>query len=75
MDAIRAEAAAMEEMEREVRVSRMKEMEAAYRTAIISGVLSGLVGTVLAVAVALLVLPHDDHSPAAGLAPVGATLN
>ena len=53
MDEIRAQTAAMEEQN--VRARRMTEMESAYAVAVGSGVTTGILGTVLAVSVALLV--------------------
>jgi signal transduction histidine kinase/CHASE3 domain sensor protein len=55
MEAIRARAAEVEQAERALRVRRVEEMEGAYRVAVASGVLTGLVGTALALSVALLV--------------------
>lgn len=55
MDAIRAQIALMREEEQSVRQQRLAEMDAAYRTALISGVLSGLLGAVLTITVFMLV--------------------
>ncbi|MBN9120707.1 MAG: response regulator [Planctomycetes bacterium] len=55
MDGIRDQAAVMERTERELRTQRFDEMESAYTVAVASGVLTGLLGTLLATAVALLV--------------------
>ena len=55
MDAIRDQIAQMRQEEQSVRRQRLAEMEAAYRTALISGVLSGLLGAVLTIAVFTLI--------------------
>lgn len=55
MDAIRAEIAEMQEAERAIRTGRLAEMESAYRVAIASGIVTGLIGILLSVAVAYLV--------------------
>ena len=55
MDAIRVQIALMREEEQSVRQQRLAEMDAAYRTALISGVLSGLLGAVLTITVFMLV--------------------
>lgn len=55
MDAIRAQIALMRQEEQGVRQQRLAEMAASYRTALISGVLSGLLGAVLTIAVFMLI--------------------
>jgi CheY-like chemotaxis protein/signal transduction histidine kinase/CHASE3 domain sensor protein len=55
MDAIRDQIAQMRQEEQSVRQQRLAEMEAAYRTALISGVLSGLLGALLTIAVFTLI--------------------
>ncbi len=55
MDGIRDQAAGMERTERELRTQRFTEMDKAYSVAVVSGVLTGVLGTLLAVAVAFLV--------------------
>ncbi len=55
MDAIRAQLGAMRQEETRLRDMRLAEMQAAYRTAWTSGVLSGLLGVVLTIAVGLLI--------------------
>ena len=47
MDAIRAGVSLMRQEEQKLRLARLEEMDAAYRTALISGVLSGLLGAAL----------------------------
>ena len=55
MDAIRTQLDLMRQEEQQVRQARLREMEAAYRTALISGILAGLLGAVLTVAVFIMV--------------------
>lgn len=55
MDAIRAIVSEMQLEEQQVRQDRIKQMESAARTAIISGVFSGLFGAFLTVVVFLLI--------------------
>ena len=55
MDAIRAHVEAMEQTERALRTWRLAEMDDAYRVAIGSGILSGLLGALLSVVVTYLV--------------------
>jgi signal transduction histidine kinase/CheY-like chemotaxis protein/CHASE3 domain sensor protein len=56
MDTIRAQLAAMDQEEVGLRQQRLTEMEAAYETALASGILSGLLGMVLTGVVGLLVV-------------------
>jgi CheY-like chemotaxis protein/CHASE3 domain sensor protein len=55
MDEIRKQLDVMRQEENRLRQIRLAEMEGAYRTALASGVLSGLLGAVLTVAVFLLI--------------------
>ncbi len=55
MDAIRSELAAMAQVEADLRQKRLAEMTNAYRTALVSGLLSGLLGLALAGLVGFLV--------------------
>jgi signal transduction histidine kinase/DNA-binding response OmpR family regulator/CHASE3 domain sensor protein len=55
MDAVRDQIATMSEAERELRSQRLAEMNSAYWVAIVSGVITGLLGMVLSGAVAYLV--------------------
>ena len=52
MDAIRAGIGQMQQQERELRARRMLEMDGAYRTAIVSGAISALIGIMLSFAIA-----------------------
>ncbi len=56
MDTIRAQLAAMDQEEAGLRQQRLTEMDAAYETALASGILSGLLGMVLTGVVGLLVV-------------------
>jgi CheY-like chemotaxis protein/CHASE3 domain sensor protein len=56
MDAIRTQLGAMSQEELRVRQARLQEMDAAYRTAWASGLLSGVLGIVLTLAVGVLTL-------------------
>ncbi|WP_395943392.1 response regulator [Brevundimonas sp.] len=55
MDAIRSQLDLMRQEEVRLRQLRLAEMEAAYRTATISGVLSGLFGALLTIAIFMLI--------------------
>ena len=55
MDAVRAQLAAMGEEESELRAKRLAEMNSAYETALVSGVLSGVVGIILTAIVGYLI--------------------
>jgi CheY-like chemotaxis protein/signal transduction histidine kinase/CHASE3 domain sensor protein len=55
MDAIRAQADAMRQEEVRLRLIRLAEMDGAFKTALVSGVLSGLLGAVLTVVVFVLI--------------------
>lgn len=66
MDAIRDQIALMRQEEQRVRRLRLNEMDAAYRTALISGLLSGLLGAVLSVSVFTLIR-RSARSRAAGM--------
>ena len=55
MDAIRAEVGLMRQEEQRLRQQRVAEMDAAYQTALTSGVLSGLLGAVLTIVVFTLI--------------------
>jgi CheY-like chemotaxis protein/CHASE3 domain sensor protein len=55
MDAIRAQADAMRQEELRLRQIRLAEMDGAFKTALVSGVLSGLLGAVLTVVVFVLI--------------------
>jgi CHASE3 domain sensor protein len=55
MDAVRAQLGVMRQEENRLRDLRLAEMDAAHKTALVSGVLSGLLGAVLTVAVFLLI--------------------
>ncbi|MFZ0267627.1 MAG: response regulator [Caulobacter sp.] len=55
MDAIRAQLNVMRQEENRLRDIRLAEMDSAYKTALISGVLSGLLGAALTVAVFTLI--------------------
>ncbi|WP_240953908.1 response regulator [Sphingomonas sp. G-3-2-10] len=55
MDAIRAQLGAIRTEERRLREARLEQMEAAYRTATLSGILAALLGIGLTLAVGLLV--------------------
>ncbi len=55
MDTIRAQLAAMDQEEGVLREKRLVEMTEAYKTALISGILSGLLGMVLTVIVGFLI--------------------
>ncbi len=59
MESLRAQAAEMEKVERDLRASHVEEMERAYRVAIVSDVLTWLVGTALAL-VAAFVLRREN---------------
>lgn len=54
MDQLRERLGEMEAAELAVRHARLEEMSAAYRTALVSGMLTGLLGIVLTVAIAIL---------------------
>jgi CHASE3 domain sensor protein len=55
MDAVRAQVDIMRQEELRVRVSRIVEMDGAFRTALASGILSSLIGIVLTLAVFTLI--------------------
>jgi signal transduction histidine kinase/CheY-like chemotaxis protein/CHASE3 domain sensor protein len=55
MDAIRSQLAAMARIEAELRDKRVAEMDDAYRTALASGLLSGLLGILLTIVVGYLI--------------------
>lgn len=55
MDAVRAQITLLRQEEQRVRQLRLNEMDAAYRTALISGVLSGLLGAALTIVVFTLI--------------------
>jgi signal transduction histidine kinase/CheY-like chemotaxis protein/CHASE3 domain sensor protein len=55
MDSIRAQLAAMDQEEAVLREKRLAEMAEAYNTALVSGILSGLLGMVLTVIVGFLI--------------------
>lgn len=55
MDAIRAQIAAMMHEEADLRARRLAEMAEAYKTALASGILSGILGIALTVVVAFLI--------------------
>lgn len=55
MDGIRVRVETMEQAEREIRTRRRGEMEAAYRVAVVTGILTGLLGVALSGAVGHLV--------------------
>ena len=55
MDAIRSEVNLMRQEEQKLRLARLEEMDAAYRTALVSGVLSGLLGAGLTLGVYALI--------------------
>jgi CheY-like chemotaxis protein/signal transduction histidine kinase len=55
MDAIRAQLAAMAQVEFDLRDKRLAEMNDAYKTALVSGLLSGLLGVILTAIVAFLI--------------------
>lgn len=55
MDAIRTQLDVMRQEEQQQRQARLAEMDSAYRTALISGVLAGLLGAALTIAVFVLV--------------------
>ena len=55
MDAIRAQLSAMDHIEADLRDKRLAEMNAAYKTALVSGVLSGLLGVILTIIVGYLI--------------------
>ncbi|WP_292082889.1 MULTISPECIES: response regulator [unclassified Brevundimonas] len=55
MDAIRSEVNLMRQEEQKLRLARLQEMDAAYRTALVSGVLSGLLGAALTLGVYVLI--------------------
>ncbi|KAK0349759.1 hypothetical protein LTR94_031794, partial [Friedmanniomyces endolithicus] len=55
MDAVRAQITLLRQEEQRVRQLRLNEMDAAYRTALISGVLSGLLGAALTLVVFILI--------------------
>lgn len=55
MDAIRTQLDVMRREENRLREIRLAEMDAAYKTALTSGVLSGLLGAVLTIAVFILI--------------------
>ncbi len=55
MDAVRAQITLLRQEEQRVRQLRLNEMDAAYRTALISGVLSGLLGAALTLVVFTLI--------------------
>jgi hypothetical protein len=54
MDQLRALVSDMQNEQRQIRINSIKEMEQAYRVAIISGLMTGLLGIILTVAVAML---------------------
>jgi signal transduction histidine kinase/CheY-like chemotaxis protein/CHASE3 domain sensor protein len=55
MDAIRAQLSVMDQVEADLRDKRMAEMSGAYRSALASGILSGLVGIGLTAAIGFLI--------------------
>ncbi|MBN9479742.1 MAG: response regulator [Bordetella sp.] len=55
MDGLRTQIALMRQEEQNIRQQRLAEMDAAYRTALLSGVLSGLLGAALTVVVFTLI--------------------
>jgi signal transduction histidine kinase/CheY-like chemotaxis protein/CHASE3 domain sensor protein len=55
MDAIRAQLAAMDQEEADLREKRLAEMADAYNTALLSGILSGLLGIILTAIVGFLI--------------------
>jgi signal transduction histidine kinase/DNA-binding response OmpR family regulator/CHASE3 domain sensor protein len=55
MDAIRTQIEVMRQEEIRLREMRLAQMDSAFRTALVSGVLSGLIGAVLTVAVFVLI--------------------
>lgn len=55
MDAVRDQIETMSDAEKELRIKRLAEMNSAYWVAIVSGVITGLLGIVLSGAVAFLV--------------------
>jgi CheY-like chemotaxis protein/signal transduction histidine kinase/CHASE3 domain sensor protein len=55
MDAIRAQLAAMDQVEADLRDRRLAEMDEAYRTALTSGILSGLLGVGLTAVIGFLI--------------------
>jgi len=55
MDAVRAQIAAMNQVEDNLRTTRLAEMKDAYETASVSGLLSGLLGIALTTVVGLLI--------------------
>ncbi len=55
MDAIRSQLTTMGEVEADLRAQRLAEMDAAYGTALVSSVLSGLLGVLLTVTVGVLI--------------------
>ncbi len=55
MDVMRAQVAAMEQQEKELREARLVEMERAYHVAIISGLVTALLGVILSAIVAALI--------------------
>ncbi|WEK59460.1 MAG: response regulator [Candidatus Brevundimonas phytovorans] len=55
MDAIRAQVNLMRQEEQKLRLARLEAMDAAYRTALISGVLSGLLGAALTLGIYALI--------------------
>jgi CheY-like chemotaxis protein/CHASE3 domain sensor protein len=55
MDAIRTQLAAMAQVESDLRDKRLVEMNDAYKTALVSGLLSGLLGVVLTAIVGFLI--------------------
>ena len=71
MDTIRAQLAAMDQEEAELREKRLAEMADAYKTALASGILSCLLGIVLTVIIGFLIRRADRRPPAPGMASVG----
>jgi signal transduction histidine kinase/DNA-binding response OmpR family regulator/CHASE3 domain sensor protein len=55
MDAVRAQVDVMRQEELRLRVNRIAEMDGAFRTALVSGILSSLLGIVLTLAVFVLI--------------------
>ena len=55
MDAIRIQLSAMDHIETDLRDKRLAEMNAAYKTALASGILSGLLGVILTIVVGYLI--------------------
>jgi CheY-like chemotaxis protein/signal transduction histidine kinase/CHASE3 domain sensor protein len=55
MDAVRVQLAAMDQIEADLRDKRLAEMNDAYKTALASGILSGLLGVILTIVVGYLI--------------------